>query len=550
MSNHDEEHEGSAEEAAWAWTDPAWTDPPEDDDDDETEGSPSAAAGAWSDRREDTVPFPPTSSGSASWPPGSPVTPVGGVRLGPGDTAAFPPYSGPASSFPPYSGPASSFPPYSGPASSFPSAPPPAPPRRRHRLLVGGAALLVALAAAGGVGIGHLIWPSGSSLSSASTSPISSPSGSGSSGSAGSGGSNFGQSPFGSGGPGGSFFGQTPPASGGSSSGGGTEGSGGPSDVASIAAKVDPALVEINSTFSYQQAEGAGTGIVLTSTGEILTNNHVVDGATKISVTDVGNGKTYSASVVGYDSTHDIAVIQLQGASGLATAKFANSSNLAVGESVVAIGNAGGTGGTPTSAGGSITALNQSVTASDDLDGTSEQLTGMIEVNADVQAGDSGGSLVNNAGEVIGMDTAGSAASFAISSNVQGFAIPIDQAISTAAAIESGQGSSDVHVGPTAFLGVLISSSGSEGGFGGDFGGSSTSGADLSGVVSGGPAAQAGLVAGDVITSFDGQTVDSPSTLSHLMVTLHPGDSVVLGWVDASGQSHSATVVLASGPPA
>jgi S1-C subfamily serine protease len=319
--------------------------------------------------------------------------------------------------------------------------------------------------------------------------------------------------------------------------------------VASIAAKVNPALVDINSTFSYQQAAGAGTGIVLTSTGEILTNNHVVNGATKISVTDIGNGKTYSASVVGYDSSHDIAVIQLQGASGLTTAKFADSSKLAVGESVVAIGNAGGAGGTPTSAGGSITALHQAITANDDLDGTAEQLSGLIEVNADVQPGDSGGSLVNNSGEVIGIDTAGSASSYSLSSDSQGFAIPIDQALATAAAIEAGQGSTVIHVGPTAFLGVLIASSG-ESGSDGDFGGSTTSGAELSGVVSGAPAASAGLVAGDVITSFDGQAVGTATALSHIIVTLHPGDKVEIGWLDAGGQSHTATVVLATGPPA
>ncbi len=171
-----------------------------------------------------------------------------------------------------------------------------------------------------------------------------------------------------------------------------------------------PGLVDVNSTLGYEGASGAGTGIVLTSTGEILTNNHVIDGATSISVTDVGNGKTYKATVVGYDKSHDIAVLQLQGASGLKTAKIGDSSKATVGESVVAIGNAGGTGGTPSAAGGSIIALNQQITASDELGGASEQLTGLIEVNADVQPGDSGGSLVNSAGQVIGIDTAASGA--------------------------------------------------------------------------------------------------------------------------------------------
>lgn len=110
-----------------------------------------------------------------------------------------------------------------------------------------------------------------------------------------------------------------------------TEGSGGPTDVAAIAAKVAPALADVNSTFGYQNASGAGTGIVLTSTGEVLTNNHVIDGATSTTVTDVGNGKTYSATVVGYDSTHDIAVLQLHGASGLRTAALGDSATTKAG---------------------------------------------------------------------------------------------------------------------------------------------------------------------------------------------------------------------------
>jgi S1-C subfamily serine protease len=314
--------------------------------------------------------------------------------------------------------------------------------------------------------------------------------------------------------------------------------------------------VDINSSFGYQGAQGAGTGIVLTSNGEILTNNHVINGATKISVTDVGNGKTYTANVVGYDDSGDIAVLQLQGASGLQTAKLGDSSAVAVGEGVVGIGNAGGTGGTPSYAGGSVTALNQTITASDELDGTGEQLSGLIEVNADIQPGDSGGSLVNSAGEVIGIDTAASNGFSFQSSGSQGYAIPINEALGVAHQIESGQGSSTVHVGATAFLGVEVSSgnqsnSGNGFSFGsGGSGGSSASGASISDVLSGGPAAQAGLASGDVITSLDGQSVDSPTSLSAVLVPHHPGDKVQVGWVDSSGQPHTTTVDLGSGPPA
>jgi S1-C subfamily serine protease len=306
---------------------------------------------------------------------------------------------------------------------------------------------------------------------------------------------------------------------------------------------------------------------VLTSNGEILTNNHVVNGATKISVTDVGNGKTYSATVVGYDDSHDVAVLQLQGASGLQTAKIGDSSSAAVGEGVVAIGNAGGTGGVPSYAGGSVTALNQSITAGDDLDGVAEQLTGLIEINANIQPGDSGGSLVNTSGDVIGIDTAASQGYSFDTSGTQGYAIPINEALSIAKTIESGHGTATTHVGTTAFLGVELSSgsqgsTGSGSGFGGfnfgsggsansgGSGGSSTSGVGVSGVVSGDPAANAGLASGDTITSFDGQAVNSPSDISSILVPLHPGDKVQMSWTDSSGQSHTATVDLGSGPPA
>ncbi len=175
-----------------------------------------------------------------------------------------------------------------------------------------------------------------------------------------------------------------------------------------IASRVDPGLVDVVSTLGDEQATAAGTGIVLTSNGEILTNNHVIDGATSIKVTDIGNGRTYTAKVVGYDATQDVAVIQLQNASGLTVASLGDSSTVQTGDNVVALGNAGGKGGTPSVAAGTVTALNQAITASDEGSGNSEQLTGLIETNADIQPGDSGGSLVNAYGQVIGMDTAAS----------------------------------------------------------------------------------------------------------------------------------------------
>lgn len=416
-----------------------------------------------------------------------------------------------------------------------PGAWPPEPPtsttsRRGHVVLV--AALVAVLVAAFlGVVIGHAAWQPTSSSSSSSA-----PSGIG----------------------GGSSTPTTSP---------------GPSDAASIASKVDPGLVDVDATLNYQDAEAFGTGMVLTSNGEVLTNNHVIDEATSISVIDIGNGKTYSATVVGYDRTNDVAVLQLKSASGLQTVTTGDSSKVTTGEEVVGIGNAGGRGGTPSYAGGTITALDQSITASDESDGTSEQLSGLIQDDADIQPGDSGGPLVNTSGQVLGMDTAASEGfSFSSSSSSsQGYAIPINQALDIAKQIESDTSTTgDIHVGATAFLGVEIdassSSSGNSGGngfggggfggggfggsgFGGSGGSSSTSGAVIAAVISGSPAANAGLTAGDTITSLAGHAISSANDLTSVMVQESPTATVSVTYVNPSGQQQTTSVQLTSGPP-
>jgi S1-C subfamily serine protease len=342
-----------------------------------------------------------------------------------------------------------------------------------------------------------------------------------------------------------------------------------------ISAKVDPGLVDVVSTLGYQNGEAAGTGMVLTSTGEVLTNNHVIDGATSIKVTDVGNGRTYTAKVVGYDETQDVAVLQLQNASGLQTVSL-SSTGASTAQKVVALGNAGGKGGTPSVATGTVTGTGQSITASDESSGNAEQLTGLIETNAAIQPGDSGGPLVNTYGQVIGMDTAASTSpsttgfqSGQTQTQTQAFAIPISEASSIASAIEAGTSSSTTHLGGTAFLGVEVSSSsasslgsGNGGGYGGGYGGygngysgygngygsAASEGATVAGVVSGSAAAQAGLTEGDQITSVAGTTITSSSQIASVLEKYHPGDKISIGWTDQSGQSHTATVVLTTGP--
>ncbi|WP_084143027.1 S1C family serine protease [Amycolatopsis taiwanensis] len=314
-----------------------------------------------------------------------------------------------------------------------------------------------------------------------------------------------------------------------------------PLDPQGVAAKVDPGLVDINTVLGYQGGEAAGTGMVLTPDGEVLTNNHVVEGATRIQVTDVGNGQTYSASVVGYDRSEDVAVLKLQGASNLATVTTGDSSKVAVGDQVAGIGNAGGTGGTPSVAPGTVTALGQEITASDESSGSSEQLTGLIQVNANIQSGDSGGPLVNSAGQVIGMDTAASTGyqfgprgSAHGTGRGAGFAIPINQALDIAKQIESGSASQNVHIGATAFLGVSVTDA--------------NEGASLAQVVTGGPAEQAGLARGDVITAINGRPIDSATTLTTLLDGQHPGDKITLTWLDPTGAQQSTQVTLAEGP--
>jgi S1-C subfamily serine protease len=338
------------------------------------------------------------------------------------------------------------------------------------------------------------------------------------------------------------------------------------------------------STDGDEQATSYGTGIVLTSTGRILTNNHVIEGATSIKVTDIGNGKSYTAQIVGYDPGSDVAVIQLENASGLTIASLGSSSSVAVGNTVVALGNAEGKGGTPSVATGTVTGLDQSITASDELSGAQEQLTGLIESNAPIEPGDSGGSLVNAYGQVVGMDTAASSEyQFQGQSDSDGaattaFSIPINEALSLANQMVAGDGSTAIHIGATAFLGVSVSdgsseSTGGEGsggygsgglgglgglgaggygsggsGSGGSSSGSTTSGVLIEGVVAGDPAAKAGLAEGDTITSLGGQTISAYADIAKVLVKYHPGDSIQVGYLNQNGQSETATLTLTSGP--
>lgn len=416
-------------------------------------------------------------------------------------------------------------------------------PRSRRRLMIGVSTAVAATVAVGSAfGLGALAYTAGSASATASTASISVH-------------NTLSRNGFGSGGYGygnGSSGSSGGPRSGSSS---GSSASTGSSALASATAAEEVGVVDITSQLTYAQAESAGTGLVLTSDGEILTNNHVVEDATSISVTVVSTGAQYTAKVVGTDATDDIAVLQLGNASGLSTANLDTSGDAAVGDAVTGVGNAGGAGGTPSASPGTVTALDQTITTQAEQTAVSETLNGLIQTDADIQAGDSGGPVFNSSDQVIGIDTAAAQGG----TTTAGYAIPIQSALTIAGEITSGQASSTVTIGYPAFLGVEVASSDSTAsgsGYGdGSFGSSGTAtgsgaGATLSGVVSGGPAESAGLAAGDTITAVNGTTIDSAQALTGALAALHPGDSATIAWTDASGSPHTAQATLAQGPVA
>jgi S1-C subfamily serine protease len=288
-------------------------------------------------------------------------------------------------------------------------------------------------------------------------------------------------------------------------------------------------IVDIYTTLGYENGLAAGTGMILTRSGEVLTNNHVINGATKFKVVDVTTHRKYSATVVGYSVSRDIAVLQLAHASGLRTVKRGGAVPLHVGMRVVARGNAQGRGGPPRVARGQIIALHQQIVAKDET-GDAETLNNLIATNAAVVPGYSGGPLENSQNRVLGIVTAGST-----SGVHRGFAIPLRQALGIVRRIEHGKSNAVVHVGPTAFLGVRLDDVPGE--------------AKVLSVVAGKPADLAGLAKGDVITSLNGTAISSSADLRQAVLTLVPGKTVPIGWTDTSDVAQTGTITPISGPP-
>jgi S1-C subfamily serine protease len=289
-------------------------------------------------------------------------------------------------------------------------------------------------------------------------------------------------------------------------------------------------IVDIYTTLGYQSGAAAGTGMIVSSSGEVLTNNHVIRGATSFKVVDVTTHRTYPATVVGYSVTRDVAVLQLARATGLRPIRVNRSAPVRIGQAVVARGNAQGRGGAPKAARGRIVAVHRQIVAKDDS-GDSETLSNLMATDAPVEPGDSGGPLENARNQAIGMVTAGSTTSLVH----RGFAIPIRAALGVASLIMAGKSSATVHVGPTAFLGVVLQNV--------------SGGAQLSQVLPGKAADNAGLVAGDVITSLDGTAIASSADLRKAVLTLVPGKSVPIAWTGPSGTPQTGTITPTAGPP-
>jgi putative serine protease PepD len=294
--------------------------------------------------------------------------------------------------------------------------------------------------------------------------------------------------------------------------------------------RISPAVVSIR-TQAFQAGRffptgGAGSGTIITADGEVLTNAHVVEGATSIKVTLNGEKTARDADLLGIDTQHDLALVKIRDAKGLPTATLGSSADLRVGDSVVAIGNALDLGSTPSVTEGIVSALNRSISA------PGETLTGAIQTDAAINPGNSGGPLVDAQGRVVGMNTA-------IAGDAQniGFAIPIDAIKLRVDALRKGSGSSGTSgtqsTTGTGFLGVAVADSAS-----GD-------GALIQQVASGSPADDGGLQPGDIVSAIGGDSVSSADDLVAAVRGHKPGDKVKVTF-ERNGTERTATVTLGS----
>lgn len=333
-------------------------------------------------------------------------------------------------------------------------------------------------------------------------------------------------------------------------------------DATRLAAAIGPAVVNINTRLDSLEGGGraAGTGMIISRTGEIVTNNHVVQGADTVTVTIRGRG-THPAAVIGTDPAADIAVLKVSGLAGLPVVRFGNSARIAAGNQVLAIGNALGLGGSPTVSQGIISATGRSITATDQTGSNPERLHGLLQTDAPIAPGNSGGPLVDAAGTVIGMDTAAASAGTGAS---LGFAIPANTIRAVAGAITAHNNAPGLIFGRRPFLGVEIVNSsqaanaaspfGPLGGFGSPFGPGPAAatpgrgrGALVAAVDPGSPAARAGITSGDVITAIGGHPTPTTAALSRQLGAHRPGQEVSIALRTQRGH-RTVQVRLGQGP--
>jgi S1-C subfamily serine protease len=300
-------------------------------------------------------------------------------------------------------------------------------------------------------------------------------------------------------------------------------------DVKTALARIEPSVVLINDTitssgangrggfggsggFGGFQESGAGTGIIITADGEIVTNAHVVNGATAITVTLPNNGGTHPASIVGIDTTQDLAVIKISGVSNLKPATFANSDTAAVGDSVLAVGNALGYGGAPTVTEGILSAKGRTLT------GTDDNLSNLLQTDAAINPGNSGGPLVDSTGQVIGINVAVASGTTSEPAQNIGFSIPSNTVVNDLPSLKAGKGANSQGGQTTqsgTFLGVSVADA--------------TGGALVQAVEPGSPAAAAGIQAGDLITSVNGKAIADGTALQQAIRSEKSGTTVTIG---------------------
>jgi S1-C subfamily serine protease len=325
-------------------------------------------------------------------------------------------------------------------------------------------------------------------------------------------------------------------------------------DIQAVLARVEPAVVSIDTTVlqtgnSGNFVEGAGSGMILTADGEVLTNNHVVAGATSVEVTLFGQTKQYGARVIGTDPGRDLALVQISGAHDLPTVTLGKSSDVRVGDGVIAIGNALALQGGPTVTDGIVSATDRSLSAQSDTSNSTENLSGLIQTDAPINPGNSGGPLVNSHGDVIGMNTAvaQSSAGNAPAQNI-GFAIAIDSIKAQLDVLRNGgtgrPGTSGT-ASQASYAGVIIETVTPQ--LAQQKNLTPTSGAFVTETDPNGPAQRAGIRTGDVIVSVAGTPV---ATAAQVVTVLHqhkPGTTVPIGLYRGTRQM-TISVTLAAQP--